>query len=135
MDRKRWPRIGSGPRACVSTVTRLNGDAEGGVRSSARSRSPGNRTSGVWPVDVAGSQREIPADLVLLAMGFTGPEQPLLAELGVRTDSRSNIQAEHGVYATNVKGVFAAGDCRRGQSLVVWAINEGRAPRGNATAT
>ena len=78
------------------------------------------------PVDVPGSEREIPADLVLLAMGFTGPEQPLLTELGVRTDQRSNIEAEHGVFATSVKGVFAAGDCRRGQSLVVWAINEGR---------
>jgi glutamate synthase (NADPH/NADH) small chain len=78
------------------------------------------------PADVPGSEREIAADLVLLAMGFIGPEQPLLAELGVRTDARSNIQAEHGVYETNVKGVFAAGDCRRGQSLVVWAINEGR---------
>ena len=77
------------------------------------------------PMDVPGSEREIAADLVLLAMGFTGPEQPLLADLGVRTDSRSNVQAEHGVFATNVKGVFAAGDCRRGQSLV-WAINEGR---------
>jgi len=63
---------------------------------------------------------------VLLAMGFLGPEQPLLTELGVTRDARSNVVAEHGKFATNVKGVFAAGDCRRGQSLVVWAINEGR---------
>jgi glutamate synthase (NADPH/NADH) small chain len=73
-----------------------------------------------------GSEKEIPAELVLLAMGFTGPEQPLLRELGIDTDVRSNIAAEHGRFATNVKGIFTAGDCRRGQSLVVWAINEGR---------
>jgi glutamate synthase (NADPH/NADH) small chain len=50
----------------------------------------------------------------------------LLRELGVECDARSNVRAEHGRYATSLKGVFAAGDCRRGQSLVVWAINEGR---------
>jgi glutamate synthase (NADPH/NADH) small chain len=59
-------------------------------------------------------------------MGFLGPEQDLLKDLGLEADPRSNIKAEHEVYTTNVKGVFAAGDCRRGQSLVVWAINEGR---------
>jgi glutamate synthase (NADPH/NADH) small chain len=63
---------------------------------------------------------------VLLAMGFLGPEQALLKDLGVEVDARSNIRAEHEKYTTNRKGVFAAGDCRRGQSLVVWAINEGR---------
>ena len=64
--------------------------------------------------------------LVLLAMGFLGPEQALLKELKLETDPRSNIKAEHEKYTTSIKGVFAAGDCRRGQSLVVWAINEGR---------
>lgn len=68
----------------------------------------------------------MPAQLVLLAMGFLGPEQPLAKDLGVECDARSNIKAEHGEFATSVRGVFAAGDCRRGQSLVVWAINEGR---------
>jgi glutamate synthase (NADPH/NADH) small chain len=68
----------------------------------------------------------VPAQLVLLAMGFTGPEQALPKELGTALDARGNVQAEYGKYATSVKGVFAAGDCRRGQSLVVWAINEGR---------
>jgi glutamate synthase (NADPH) small chain len=66
------------------------------------------------------------ADIVLLAMGFLGPEDPVLMELGVERDPRSNAKAEYGQFATNVPGVFAAGDCRRGQSLVVWAINEGR---------
>jgi glutamate synthase (NADPH) small chain len=61
-----------------------------------------------------------------LAMGFLGPEQPLLEAFGLERDGRSNIKAEHEQYVTNVPGVFAAGDCRRGQSLVVWALNEGR---------
>ena len=59
-------------------------------------------------------------------MGFLGPEQSLLSDLKTAVDTRSNVQAEYGKYTTSVKGVFAAGDCRRGQSLVVWAINEGR---------
>jgi glutamate synthase (NADPH) small chain len=63
----------------------------------------------------------------LLALGFLGPESPVAEQLGVTCDGRSNYQAEHGTFTTNVDGVFAAGDCRRGQSLVVWAINEGRA--------
>jgi len=67
-----------------------------------------------------------PVQLVLLAMGFLGPEQPLLEALGVERDARTNVKAEFEKYSTNLKGVFAAGDCRRGQSLVVWAFNEGR---------
>jgi len=63
---------------------------------------------------------------VLLAMGFLGPEQTLLDQLGLERDGRTNLKAEFERYATNIKGVFAAGDCRRGQSLVVWAFNEGR---------
>jgi NAD(P)H-dependent glutamate synthase small subunit len=66
------------------------------------------------------------ANLVLLAMGFLGPELALARQLGVEQTSRSNFKAGHGSYVTNVPGVFAAGDCRRGQSLVVWAIHEGR---------
>jgi NADPH-dependent glutamate synthase beta subunit-like oxidoreductase len=66
------------------------------------------------------------ADLVLLAMGFLGPEDTVLEQLNVKRDARSNAAAEYGKYTTSVEGIFAAGDCRRGQSLVVWAINEGR---------
>jgi glutamate synthase (NADPH/NADH) small chain len=62
----------------------------------------------------------------LLAMGFTGPETDIVKLLALETDARSNIKAEHGSFTTNIPGVFAAGDVRRGQSLVVWAINEGR---------
>jgi glutamate synthase (NADPH/NADH) small chain len=78
------------------------------------------------PVPVPGTEKVWPAQLVLLAMGFLGPEEGLLKDLGVERDARSNIKAEHGRFVTTVPGVFAAGDSRRGQSLVVWAINEGR---------
>ncbi|KAL8049485.1 hypothetical protein ABFX02_06G023000 [Erythranthe guttata] len=76
--------------------------------------------------EVEGSEEIIEADLVLLAMGFLGPEQTMAEKLGLEQDNRSNIKAEYGRFSTNVEGVFAAGDCRRGQSLVVWAISEGR---------
>ncbi len=76
--------------------------------------------------EIDGSEEVIGADLVLLAMGFLGPENAVSELLGIELDPRSNYKAEHGKFATNVPGVFAAGDCRRGQSLVVWAINEGR---------
>jgi len=74
---------------------------------------------------VADTERDLPAQLVLLAMGFLGPEQELLEQIGVERDARSNIKAVR-PYTTSVDGVFAAGDARRGQSLIVWAINEGR---------
>jgi glutamate synthase (NADPH/NADH) small chain len=77
--------------------------------------------------EIPGSERRIPADLVLLAMGFVSPVQSrLLAELGVRYDARGNVAADLRGFATSEPGVFAAGDCRRGQSLVVWALWEGR---------
>ena len=74
---------------------------------------------------VAHTEQELPAQLVLLAMGFLGPEQGLLDQLGVERDARGNVKAVK-PYTTSVQGVFAAGDARRGQSLIVWAINEGR---------
>ncbi len=81
--------------------------------------------SGTPPFDpVPGTEETRPADLVLLAMGFLGPEQQLLEALGVERDGRSNAAAP--AFATSVAGVFAAGDARRGQSLIVWAIDEGR---------
>jgi glutamate synthase (NADPH) small chain len=78
------------------------------------------------PKNIPGTEKVMPAQLVLLALGFSGPESQLLDQLGVEKDPRTNAKAEHGKFATNVPGVFAAGDMRRGQSLVVWAINEGR---------
>ncbi|MDD3354211.1 glutamate synthase subunit beta [Zoogloea sp.] len=81
------------------------------------------------PAEVPGSERELPADLVFFAMGFTNPVASLLSAFGVDKDGRGNAKATtdgEGCYATNVAKVFAAGDVRRGQSLVVWAIREGR---------
>jgi len=75
---------------------------------------------------IPGTEKEWPADLVILAMGFLNPEQTLIKSLGLNIDQRNNIMAIYGDYRTSVDGVFAAGDCRRGQSLVVWAISEGR---------
>jgi glutamate synthase (NADPH) small chain len=75
--------------------------------------------------EIEGSERDIPAELALLAAGFLNPQQEgLLEQLGVKLDGRGNVDANN--YATSVKKVFAAGDMRRGQSLVVWAISEGR---------
>jgi glutamate synthase (NADPH/NADH) small chain len=74
---------------------------------------------------VPGTERELPAQLVLLAMGFLGPEASLVEALGLERDGRSNIKTDT-PYVASVPGVFAAGDARRGQSLIVWAINEGR---------
>jgi glutamate synthase (NADPH/NADH) small chain len=73
---------------------------------------------------VEGTHRELKADLVLLAMGFLHPEHELVDALGLDKDQRGNVKAP--TYTTSQAGVFAAGDARRGQSLIVWAINEGR---------
>ncbi|KAK2770623.1 glutamate synthase [NADH] [Emmonsiellopsis sp. PD_33] len=82
--------------------------------------------SGGWDMKtVEGSEQFFPADLVLLSMGFLGPEDRLLGD-DIEKDARKNVKTPPGQYATNVPGVFAAGDCRRGQSLIVWGINEGR---------
>jgi len=78
------------------------------------------------PQEVAGSEKVWKADLVLLAMGFLGPEDTIPNELKLDRDSRSNVKAEYEVFETNVEKVFTAGDMRRGQSLVVWAIQEGK---------
>jgi len=76
--------------------------------------------------EVPGSERVWECDLVLLAMGFLGPESVFAEKLKVEVDARSNFKTPPGQYRTSVPRVYAAGDCRRGQSLVVWAINEGR---------
>jgi len=78
------------------------------------------------PKVISGSEKVYPAQLVLIAMGFLGPEDMLLEKLGIGRDARSNVQAPYDLYTTNIPGVFSAGDMRRGQSLVVWAIHEGR---------
>lgn len=137
-----WPKIyrldygqeeaaelfGDDPRYYTTTATKFEGDAQGQVKSvhTVKVQWQRNEKGQFIPQPVAGTEEVLPAQLVLLAMGFLGPEQLLLDDLGLERDPRSNVKAEHGVYTTSLPGVFAAGDCRRGQSLVVWAINEGR---------
>ena len=76
--------------------------------------------------EVPGTEKEWKTDMVLLALGFTGSEPTIAEQLGIKMDARTNIEASIEDYSTNVPGVFAAGDSRRGQSLIVWAISEGR---------
>jgi len=84
-------------------------------------------SGGRWKMEeVPGSARFFTAQLVFLALGFLGPQSEVINALGVKQDGRSNIQTPPKKFSTNVEGVFAAGDCRRGQSLIVWGINEGR---------
>jgi glutamate synthase (NADPH/NADH) small chain len=122
-------RYGSDPRVYLTTVKKFSADPNGHVDSLVTVEIKwGKNDKGQFvPQEQAGTEKTRPAQLVLLAMGFLGPEQGVLKALGLETDGRSNIKAEHNVHTTSVPGVFAAGDCRRGQSLVVWAINEGRA--------
>jgi glutamate synthase (NADPH/NADH) small chain len=111
-----------GPDAGLGAGSRQGGTSSGQPGAGAAARAP---ASGPYD-EVPGSEQAWPAQLVLLAMGFLGPEPWLLAQFGVERDERGNIRSAQGAFATNVRGVFAAGDARRGQSLVVWAIKEGR---------
>jgi glutamate synthase (NADPH/NADH) small chain len=121
-------RFGADPRVFLTTATKFEGDADGNVTAVHTVEVAwGKNDKGQFvATPLPGTEQVRPANLVLLAMGFLGPEQELPAALGLERDQRSNIKAEFGKYATSVDGVFAAGDCRRGQSLVVWAFNEGR---------
>ena len=122
-------KYGADPRVYLTTVKKFVGDENGALKElvTVQIKWEKNEKGQFIPQEQPGTEKTLPAQLVLLAMGFMGPEQALLKEFNVETDPRSNIKAEHGKFTTSIKGVFAAGDCRRGQSLVVWAINEGRA--------
>ncbi len=121
-------KFGGDPRVYLTTAKKFESDANGHVKAvhTVEIKWERNDKGQFVPQEIPGTEKVRPTQLVLLAMGFLGPEQPLLEALGVERDPRSNAKAEHGQYTTNIKGVFAAGDCRRGQSLVVWAFNEGR---------
>jgi glutamate synthase (NADPH/NADH) small chain len=121
-------KFGADPRVYLTTATKFEGDAHGHVKAvhTVQVAWTKNDKGQFIPKNIPGTEIVLPAQLVLLAMGFLGPEQPLLESLGIERDPRSNAKAEFEKYTTNLKGVFAAGDCRRGQSLVVWAFNEGR---------
>ncbi|MFI5356433.1 MAG: glutamate synthase subunit beta [Opitutales bacterium] len=121
-------KYGADPRIYLTTVKKFIGDDQGRVKElvTVEIKWEKNDKGQFIPKEQPGTERTRPAQLVLLAMGFLGPEQALLKEMKVETDARSNVKAEPGQFTTSLPGVFAAGDCRRGQSLVVWAINEGR---------
>ena len=84
------------------------------------------KTGRMAMTEVPGSERKLDADLVLIAAGFLGAEKYVAEAFGVALDERTNVQTKKEQYETNVKNVFTAGDMHRGQSLVVWAIREGR---------
>jgi glutamate synthase (NADPH) small chain len=136
-----WPRVfrvdyghaeaaasfGRDPREFAISTVEFQSDGEGNVRALKSVRvdwskpGPGSPFS---PID--GSEEIFECDLVLLALGFLGPETTISEQLGIELDDRKTYKAAYGTFGTNVTKVFAAGDCRRGQSLIVWAINEGR---------
>ena len=147
-------KFGNDPRTYEVLTKRFIGDEDGKLKALEVVRVKWEKVDGRFQFkEIEGSQEIIEADLVLLAMGFLGPEavsyadpdasvyfddkclttnslfislQTIPEKLGLEKDNRSNFKAQFGHFATSVDGVFAAGDCRRGQSLVVWAITEGR---------
>ena len=121
-------KFGADPRIFLTTAKRFIADENGQVKEVhlVQIEWKKNDKGQFIPEEVPGSDKIVPAQLVLLALGFVGPEQPLLESLGIDRDARSNVKADFEKYTTNLSGVYAAGDCRRGQSLVVWAFNEGR---------
>ncbi|KAI0093569.1 NADPH-dependent glutamate synthase [Irpex rosettiformis] len=137
-----WPRIfrtdyghtevaahfGNDPREyCISTKDFVIGE-DGKLKGLNTVRVEWTKDSGGrWKMEeVPGSERFFPAQLVFLALGFLGPESDIIKNLDIKQDARSNIQTPAKKYTTSVEGIFAAGDCRRGQSLIVWGIKEGR---------
>ena len=135
-----WPRVhktdygqkeaiflsGEDPREYLTTVREIVG-AEGRVTGvQTVSVDWEDRDGRLTPKEIPGTETLRPADLVLIAMGFTGPERNLIDQLSLTTDSRGNVATPAGGYGAGLLSVFAAGDMRRGPSLVVWAIDEGR---------
>ena len=136
-----WPKIkrtdygqeeakalfGHDPREYLTTVTKLEGDEIGNIsKVHTINVKLENKDGKLVYTPVLGTEKVRDCNLLLIAMGFIGPENTIIKQLSLDTDLRGNVKAEYGKYETNIKGVFAAGDMRRGQSLVVWAINEGR---------
>jgi glutamate synthase (NADPH) small chain len=121
-------RFGADPRSYLVTAKRFVGDEKGQLKEvhTVQVEWVKNDRGQLCPQEIAGTEKVWTVQLVLLAMGFLGPEDTLLKQLNIEQDKRSNVKAEYGQFATNIPGIFAAGDMRRGQSLVVWAIHEGR---------
>jgi glutamate synthase (NADPH) small chain len=134
-----WPRIygvdyghaevmavfGQDPRQYSITTAEFLSDSTNSRVTGLKTQEVKLNSKGIME-RVPNTEKIWPADLVILSMGFVSPELTISQKLGLDIDQRNNIHAEYGDFRTSVEGVFAAGDCRRGQSLVVWAINEGR---------
>lgn len=120
--------FGDDPRAFSVLTKKFVGDGNGNVKElhTINIERTVDETGRKIYKEIPGTERVWKADLVLIAVGFEGPENTLIDQFGLEQDRRSNVKAAYGKYRTNVEKVFAAGDMRRGQSLVVWAINEGR---------
>jgi glutamate synthase (NADPH/NADH) small chain len=136
-----WPKIfrvdygheesralyGKDPREYCLMSKRFLGDAQGNLTGIVTVEVDWTQVDGQWKMaEVVGSEKTWEADLIMLSMGFLGPEQYAAEAAGIDVDQRSNYKATYGEFKTSVDGIFAAGDCRRGQSLVVWGIDEGR---------
>jgi glutamate synthase (NADPH/NADH) len=121
-------KFGKDPREYQILSKEFVSDGEGNVKGLNVCKVEWTKNEkGGWSMnEIPGSEEFHEADLVFLAMGFLGPEKELVEQLSINQDMRSNIQTPKGSYHTSVKDVFAAGDCRRGASLIVWGINEGR---------
>ena len=121
-------RFGNEPRTFEIMTEKFVGDRHGHVKElHTVNITWGRDQNGRFvPQRIPGTEKVWPADLVLLALGFLGPEDTIIEELELARDDRSNVRADVDRYATSIPGIFAAGDMRRGQSLVVWAIHEGR---------
>lgn len=119
---------GKDPREYLIMTKKFVGDQDGNLKEvhTVKIKWDKDENGRFFPVEIPKTEQVWPAELVLLAMGFLGPEETMIEEIGIEQDQRSNINAKYGSFHTNIEGVFAAGDMRRGQSLVVWAINEGR---------
>ncbi|TVZ37992.1 glutamate synthase (NADH) small subunit [Alteromonadaceae bacterium 2753L.S.0a.02] len=119
---------GDDPRHYQTMTKKIVGDSEGKVKEihTVQVEWVADNNGRMTPQELVGSEQVFKADLVLLAMGFVGPETEILQQLDVAQDGRTNAKAEYDKFATSRDGVFACGDARRGQSLIVWAIDEGR---------
>ncbi|GIP25925.1 glutamate synthase [NADPH] small chain [Paenibacillus sp. J23TS9] len=119
---------GNDPREFSIMTTKFVGDEEGNLKElhTVQIRRIVDETGRKIYQPIPGTEKVFDAQMALIAIGFDGPEQTIVNQLGLETDRRSNVKAPYGKYQTSVDKVFAAGDMRRGQSLVVWAINEGR---------
>ncbi|HET7627232.1 MAG TPA: glutamate synthase subunit beta [Bacillales bacterium] len=121
-------KFGKDPREYAIHTMEFRGDENGHVKEllTVKTKKEIDENEQVTLQEIPGTEKVWPVDLVLIAIGFEGPEQEVIRHFGLEQDGRTNVKAACGDYRTNVEGVFAAGDVRRGQSLIVWAINEGR---------